>query len=128
MGIAFWLRFAKILVPSLKDSKVVNLISKNTFAIMMHHMVGIFLVNCCWLFLSNNLNFISGFNIENFNSEFYYTYMPKNLSNFNIIYLISGILISLLINKGVTIIKSKLKKVLKVFKKKKIDSIICKSI
>ncbi len=111
LGIAFWLRVSKILVPSLKNSKIVNIISKNTFAIMMHHMVGLFLVNCCWLLLATNFNFIEGFSIKRFNSELFYTYNPKNLSQFNIIYLISGIIVSLLINKVTIIIKNKVKKI-----------------
>ncbi len=110
LGIAFWLRVSKILVPALKNSKIVNIISKNTFAIMMHHMFGLFLVNCCWLVLATNFNFIEGFSIERFNSKLFYTYNPKNLSQFNIIYLISGIIVSLLINKVTIIVKNKINK------------------
>ena len=59
LGIAFWFRIAKILEPVLKDSKVVNKISKNSFAIMMHHLFGSFLFNCFIAFLASNFNFIS---------------------------------------------------------------------
>lgn len=109
LGIAFWLRVSKILIPLLKNNKLVNIISKNTFAIMMHHMLGFFLLNCFWLFLSLNFKFINGFNVESFSSQMYYMYLPKKLNQFKILYVISGIGISLLIDKIIKLLKGKMK-------------------
>ena len=36
LGIAFWLRIAQILEPIVWNSKIVNIISENTFSIMVH--------------------------------------------------------------------------------------------
>ena len=97
IGIAFWLRVSKILVPILKNSKLVNLISKNTFSIMMHHLAGFFVLNCIWALLAYNLDFITGFNFSEFKSTIWYFYLPKELNNFKVIYVVFGISFSMFI-------------------------------
>lgn len=44
-GILFWWKVAKGLVPILGENRLVNFISNNTFFIMMHHVMVIFLIN-----------------------------------------------------------------------------------
>ena len=44
-GIAFWLRISKILAPLYNRLKYVRLIGENTYAIMMHHILGFLLLN-----------------------------------------------------------------------------------
>lgn len=41
LGIAFWLRIAKIMEPILGHNKLVLIISNNTFAIMIHQFLGL---------------------------------------------------------------------------------------
>lgn len=72
-GILFWLKVSEILVPSLKDSKVVNDISNNTFSIMMHHLFWIFAINTVLYKLSGPLH-LSGFNVEMYKNTIYYSY------------------------------------------------------
>lgn len=98
IGIFFWLRISKILVPSLKNSSVVNYISKNTYHIMIHHLFGFFILNSIWFVSSKILTFINGFNIEQYKSNIYYLYLPKDLIQFRLLYVVFGIGISLLIN------------------------------
>ena len=97
LGIAFWLRISKILVPSLKNSKVVMIVSKNTYSIMMHHLMGFFLLNTFFYILSNIFKSIDGFNSKLFLSNIFYRFLPNNISNFNLIYVLVGILFSLFI-------------------------------
>ena len=64
LGIAFWLRMSKVLIPILKDSKLVSKISNNTFAIMMHHITGFFLLNTFFAFLAKFTNLINNFDFN----------------------------------------------------------------
>ena len=97
LGICFWLRISKVLVPSLKDSKIVQVISKNTFSIMMHHLMGFFLLNTLWLALSKVFSFIEGFKYDSYKTDIYYRYLPNRLIQFNLLYVVVGIAFSLLV-------------------------------
>ena len=99
LGILFWLRVAKILVPSLKNNGVMNLISKNTFSIMMHHLMGFFLLNTFWFLTNRYFGLWPGFKPKNYFSDIYYSYLPKNLYQFKFLYVVVGISFSLLILK-----------------------------
>lgn len=107
-GIAFWLRISKILVPIFKDSKIVNMISKNTFSIMIHHMFGFFILNLLWYFLAKNFNFIDGFNFNKFYTSPDYLYLPKKLFQFATLYVVFGIGFSLIVSYFESKIKYKL--------------------
>lgn len=112
LGIAFWLRISKILVPSLKNSKIVSIISKNTYSIMMHHIMGFFVLNSMIFLLSSKFTIFSEFNSRNYISNASYIYSPIGFGQFNIIYLVFGILFSIFITiiskKIVSFIKSKI--------------------
>lgn len=71
LGIAFWLRIAKILEPAIGKSKVVNLIANNTFSIMVNHFLGFMLIKSffAFLFLHTNRMF-SDFNWGSFSYGF----------------------------------------------------------
>jgi len=119
LGIFFWLRISKILVPSLKSSKIVSLVSKNTFSIMMHHMFGFFILNLGWYFLTQNFSFIKGFDVTKFSSDIWYIYLPSNLVQFRTLYLFFGIVFSLIVSFMLKNIKSYLLKWLENYKNKK---------
>lgn len=114
LGILFWLRISKILVPALKNSRLVNYISRNTYSIMIHHLFGFFVLNTLWFTLSKIFSFIDHFNVNMYKNYIYYIYLPKNLIQFRILYVIFGIGVSLIIafttSKLKLLIKSKLKK------------------
>ncbi len=114
LGICFWLRVSKILVPVLKNSKIVSLISKNSFSIMIHHFTGFFILNTLWGIAAKIFNFIEGFDFIKYKSSIWYRYIPKGLKQFELLYLIFGIGFSLLLifilDKTKIFIKSKLKK------------------
>lgn len=40
----FWLRIAKIMSPLIKENSYIIYIGKHTFAIMMHHLFAVFLI------------------------------------------------------------------------------------
>lgn len=97
LGILFWLRISKILVPFLKNNKFVMLMSRNTFSIMMHHLMGFFLLNSFYYFCFKVLRIINDFNYKVYASDIYYRYLPYGLTQFNILYVISGFAFSMLI-------------------------------
>lgn len=109
IGIAFWLRVSKILVPILKDNKIINKISKNTFGIMMHHLTGFFLLSTIWYLLSK-VGIITKFNVHLYKNEIYYFYLPKGIKNFIILYVVAGFAYSLFVINIIDKIKTKLKK------------------
>ena len=113
LGIAFWLRISKILVPILKDSKIVMTISNNTFAIMMHHLAGFFVLNSFCFLINKYIIHLKEFNTEQFTQSIWYRYLPKHIENFNIIYAIFGIVFSLTIYKISKYVKSLPKRYLK---------------
>lgn len=97
LGIAFWLRISRILVPALKDSKLVKTISKNSFSIMMHHFLGFFLLNTLWHWFFQIVHVYNDFDEMMYKNKIYYFYLPQDLKHFYLLYVIFGIGISLLI-------------------------------
>ena len=107
IGILFWNRIAKILTPVLSDSKFVMTISRNTYDIVIHHLMGCFILNCIYYKLSNTL--FRDFNTQAFKSEIFYYYLPKGLNNFLILYVIFGFAFPLIIIQIKKFIKGKIK-------------------
>lgn len=96
LGIAFWLRISKILVPSLKNSKIVKIIAKNTFSIMMHHLLGFFILNLGLFIFCKYIHMLEGFDFESFSTNVRYLYNPESNKTCTL-YLIFGIGTSLMI-------------------------------
>ena len=98
LGIAFWLRVARIIEPIIKNSKVVNLIADNTYAIMMHQFMGFFIVKTIFALLSKFIPMFKDFNWNLYKTDIWYLYLPENLSQWRIVYLIAGIAIPIVIS------------------------------
>lgn len=107
-GIAFWLRIAKELTPVLIKSRFVQYLGTRTFSVMMHHLLGFFLVNCAFSGLakiavttdSSALNeWFGGFDTALFTSDIYYVYLPNGMGEIKWLYLAVGIGVSLGIGK-----------------------------
>lgn len=99
LGILFWLRLSKIMIPVFKNSKLMYSVSKNTFSIMMHHLTGFFILNTFWFLTHKYLKLWPGFSFKKYSLDIYYSYLPKNLYQFKILYVIVGIAFSLFIVK-----------------------------
>ena len=96
-GIFLWLRISKILVPSFKDSKLINFISKNTWSVMVHHQMVFILINLLLLFCYQVFHIFSDFNVEEFRTRIWYIYKLFGYHNFALIYAFFGIAIPLCI-------------------------------
>ena len=111
LGIAFWLRVAKILEPITKDSKVLNTISDNSLPIVEHQFLGFFILKLLFALFSRFTPLFTGFNISEFKNNFLYYYVPKDLSVLYFLYLVFGIVIPILIARILKECKGKLKRI-----------------
>lgn len=82
IGIAFWLRVAKILEPAIGKSKIVLAIADNSFAIMMHQFFGFFVIKCGFALLAYLGIACSSFDMAAFKSSVTYGYLPIGMHQF----------------------------------------------
>lgn len=94
-GIAFWLRIAKELTPVLKNSRFIHYLGTHTFSVMMHHLMGFFLVNSVFSLLSGIHEWFADFDMALFTTDIYYTYLPNGMSEIKWLYLAAGLVVSL---------------------------------
>lgn len=94
-GIAFWLRAARILAPSLGDHPLVRFWGRNTFGVMMHHMMVFFLINTLYACAAASAGVFQSFDFARYHTDFYYCYLPRGMVQFKVFYLLAGIGISL---------------------------------
>lgn len=104
VGIAFWLRISRILVPVVGKSKYLILIANNTFSIMMHHVFGFFVLKGMFYFASRIFSFLPEFKLEEYMSDVAYLYLPRG-RGIPLLYVLFGIAFSLLIKFTVDKIK-----------------------
>ena len=79
--------------------------SRHTFDIMMHHTMGFFALNSVFLVLNALGLGAADFSVKTFRTAYYYNYAPGGRSEFNVLYLLAGILFSL----GVAVVTDKIK-------------------
>ncbi len=100
-GIAFWLRVAKLLTPALKNGRGIVYLGKNTYAVMMHHVMAFMLVKMLLAFIAANTGLFADFDWEQFRTNIDYYYLVKGADSFKIVYLAAGIVLPLLLQKGI---------------------------
>jgi len=91
IGIAFWLRTAKILTPAIGKSKYVNLLANNTYTIMINHLLGFMLVKSFYALCFIHKLGCSNFNMDKFKTDVFWFYTPQGTEQMLFLYLISGI-------------------------------------
>lgn len=97
LGIAFWLRMAKILEPALGRSKWVNLIADNTYTIMINQILGFMVAKTVFAVMNKYMGIFSGFDWGLYKADYGYIYLPGNHSQMKIIYMAFGIMVPILI-------------------------------
>lgn len=93
LGIAFWLRISKIILPIVKNSNVIKLIADNTFTIMINHIFIFFIINTIIAILSKNFVLCPDFNWYEYKHHISYLYLYNGIEQFKFIYLFLGIII-----------------------------------
>lgn len=113
-GIAFWLRVAKLLqnIPYISEKLVY--IGRNTYGIMMHHIIAFFLVKSVFYFIHILTPLCAEFDTQLFFSDINFVFLPGGVEADKWLYLMAGIVIPLIITGGqqtvVRAIKSKVRK------------------
>lgn len=101
-GIGFWLGVSRVLEPVWKQGNWLDIIGKDTFSIMMHHITGFLLLNTVFLGLMNVgvREVITGFDKTMYLATYEYRYLPFGMECGKWLYVIFGIGISLFIGKA----------------------------
>jgi len=97
LGIAFWFRISKIVEPLIGRSKIINLIGNNTYSIMINHFLGFWLINLILGIINKTTSLCEKFDWNLFKTDVFYFYIPNNIYQFRIIYLVAGIVFSIAI-------------------------------
>ena len=92
LGIAFWLRIAKILEPAIGKNKYVNIVADNTYTIMINHLLGFMIIKTLFACISKYSIYFNDFNMYEYKINIWYYYLPHNLSQMLILYLVAGII------------------------------------
>ena len=98
-GLALWLRIARILSEIPSASEVLVNVGRNTYSIMMHHVMVFMIIKGVCYTCSTLTSFCQDFNQELFFHDINYVYLIGNTENSKWIYLIAGIWIPVILNK-----------------------------
>ena len=101
IAIAFWLRIARLLAPHVQKSRLALALSRHTFDVMMHHYMGFFALNCVFLALHMLGLGAADFSVGALRTQSGYLYAPAGRQEWNVLYLIAGLIVPLLIGGAV---------------------------
>lgn len=94
-GIAFWLRVARILTPVFRQSRSVRYLGRNTYAVMMHHVMAFMLVKIVIAAMAAYTGMCADFDFVQFYSNIDYYYFVRGAEQFGMVYLAAGIVLPL---------------------------------
>lgn len=100
-GIAFWLRVSKVLAPVLGQNKGVVCLGRNTYAVMMHHIMVFMLIKMVLAGIAAGTGYLADFDFERFYMDIDYCYLVKGTEAFKMVYLAAGIMLPLLCQRGI---------------------------
>lgn len=100
LGIAFWLRVSRILAGAFKDSRYIRYFGSHTYAVMMHHIMALMALKTLFAALAKYTPLFVGFSFEQYKTDLWYCYFPKDLPQFRVVYLIWAIVLPLLFQWG----------------------------
>ena len=130
-GIAFWLRVAKILAPLCGESRSGEAVAQsdkksrsglagtgnpaggffrylglNTYAVMMHHVMAFMLVKMVLAGIAAHTGYLADFDFTRFYGDIDYYYIVKGGEAFRMVYLAAGVLLPLLLQRGLEVLQS----------------------
>lgn len=100
-GIAFWLRIARLLTPIVGENRAVRYLGRNTFTVMMHHVMVFMLIKMILAAVALHTGFCADFDLEQYRTNIDYIYLVRGAEHFKMIYLAAGIVLPLLIRYAV---------------------------
>ena len=98
VAIAFWLRMAKILEPSLGKGRWLNAIADNSYSIMVNQYLGFMAVKAGFAFLKRITSRCQAFDMQAFKTNIAYFYTPGGRI-FLLVYLVAGLLVPIVMQK-----------------------------
>lgn len=105
-GVAFWLRVARILTPALGKSRAVSYLSRNTYAVMMHHVMAFVLVKGILAGIAAHTGYLADFDFVRFHTDIDYYYLVRGAETFQMVYLAVGVVLPLLLQRGISLLVS----------------------
>ncbi len=100
-GIAFWLRVARLLTPIAGNNHAVRYLGRNTFTVMMHHVMMFMLIKMILAGIAAHTGFCTNFDLEQYRTNIDYIYLVRGVEHFKMVYLAAGIAIPLLVRYAV---------------------------
>lgn len=100
-GIAFWLRIARLLTPIAGENRTVRYLGRNTFTVMMHHVMIFMLIKITLACIASNTGFLADFDFEQYRTNIDYIYLVRGAEHFKMVYLAAGVAIPLLLRYAV---------------------------
>lgn len=106
-GIAFWLRIAKLLayIPYVSDKLIC--IGRNTYAVMMHHVMVFMMIKSIFYLCSRFTGWCAEFDSGRFFNDIEYFYLAGGTEASKWIYLTAGIAVPIFLNKAGKKLKAK---------------------
>ena len=112
-GVAFWLRVARILSPlcgrqqsGMAAGGFLRYLSRNTYAVMMHHVMAFMLVKGVLAGIAAHTGFLADFDFVRFHTDIDYYYLVRGAETFQMVYLAAGVVLPLLLQRGISLIVS----------------------
>ncbi|MCR5249866.1 MAG: acyltransferase family protein [Lachnospiraceae bacterium] len=92
IGVAFWLRVARILEPGLGKDRVLNAVADHSYSIMIHQFMGFMFVKTLYALAAKYTGHFADFDMERYKTDLWYYYTPERLPYYSLIlYLIAGV-------------------------------------
>ena len=89
------------MTPVLEKSRAVLYLGKNTYAVMLHHVMAFMLVKVALAVVAAHTSYLADFDWEQFRGNIDYFYLLKGAEPFKMVYLAAGIVLPLLLQKGI---------------------------
>ena len=97
VGIAFWLRATRVMEPVMGKSRIVNLIAGSTFSIMENQFMGFMAVKALFYAAYRFLHIFPTVDTYAFRTQYNYFFLPYNVQQTRLLYVIAGIFLPVLI-------------------------------
>ncbi len=107
LGIAFWLRIARLLTPAIGNSPTIYKVSNSTYSIMANHFLGFTLLNFFYYLGQFFFGWFLHFNQHAFWHNFWYFFYPKQIYVTGLFYVVMGMLIGVWIQDIINWVKQK---------------------
>lgn len=107
-GIAFWLRISKVLTPVLGQNRFFSYLGRNTYAVMMHHVLAFMVVKAVLAFMARQFGVFPDFDFASYYGNADYYYFVNGSDAFKMVYLAAGIFLPLALQRGIDSIKTKI--------------------